>query len=503
MPTDRPGLADWLDLLALLRLDEGQPDAELRRRDREIGVEVGADIPPDRLLAAWVRAVRATDVAAYDATTVVGVKTADAVRWAGGLLTLGGFVLGVSAALGAFAYQPEGRINVVAVIGVLVALPGLFLLLSIPSALPRRLRRWLPIVGSEPEGGGVLQPARWVLRTLPQSAREQLDAAWGRGLAFERIAAPVQRWTILRSSQSAAVAFQLGALAAALALVVFSDLAFGWSTTLDVDAADAHRVTSALAAPWAWAWPDAVPSVELLERTRFFRIAGGDDATADPSLFGEWWRFVWITIAVYGLLPRIVYLGFARRQARAALSRAMVETPGASRVLDRMRSPLVETRPLEHEAGVEAASPGDDAALPGGALPARAVWVSWSEALDQASPSAPEGVVADAFAAGGRRTLAEDDAAAREASARAKAEGQPLALAVRGFEPPVLEVIDFIGALRRGLGDGVEIVVALVGGEAAHVNAWRRKLAAAGDPWLRCVEAVWPAAQGAREEGGT
>ena len=45
------------------------------------------------------------------------------------------------------------------------------------------------------------------------------------------------------------------------------------STTLRVDATTAHRVTATLALPWAWFWPDAVPSLELIERTRFFRIA--------------------------------------------------------------------------------------------------------------------------------------------------------------------------------------------------------------------------------------
>ena len=111
--------------------------------------------------------------------------TTEALRLATLALAAAGFVLGAVAAAGALSYQPRGRINAVAVLALLVGLPWLFLGLALLHALPSRLRRFVPWIGSEPEGGGLLQPARWALRALPQSTRERLDAAWGRGLATE------------------------------------------------------------------------------------------------------------------------------------------------------------------------------------------------------------------------------------------------------------------------------------------------------------------------------
>ena len=52
----------------------------------------------------------------------------------------------------------------------------------------------------------------------------------------------------------------LTAVLTALALVVFTDLAFGWSTTLDLDAASLHRVVEALSTPWRELIPAARPS---------------------------------------------------------------------------------------------------------------------------------------------------------------------------------------------------------------------------------------------------
>ena len=43
------------------------------------------------------------------------------------------------------------------------------------------------------------------------------------------------------------------------------------SAGIDVEAASVHRLTSALAAPWSGWLAGAVPSVELVEASRYFR----------------------------------------------------------------------------------------------------------------------------------------------------------------------------------------------------------------------------------------
>ncbi len=480
----RPNLADWLDLIALLEHDEGLPAGELRRRDRAIGarVEIGA-AQSARWLTAWVRERRSEG--GEDAP---GVATAEAVRWATGILGLAGLVFGASAALGALSFQPQGRINVVGVLAVLVAAPAVLLLFALLNALPARLRRRLPLVGSEPEGGGLLQPARWVLRALPQRLRAALERVFGRGRALERLAAPIQRWGLLAASQGAAVAFQLGALVATLALVVFSDLSFGWSTTLRIEPEAAHRATTLLATPWAGLWPEAVPSSELIEQTRFFRIAARPAPDVAPELFGQWWRFVVAALVVYGLAPRLAFFVFARVRLRRGLDRAMVDAPGARRLLGRMRDPLVETAAGDDGDASGAPSDGAAGAERDGSVPwpEGAVVLSWAGAVARGPGNDADGP--DALAphgeAGGRLSPADDLAAAARAAEAARERDRPVAILVRGFEPPLLELLDFLAELRRQLGTGHEIVVGLVGAGPGDVATWRRRLTATGDPWL-------------------
>ena len=91
----------------------------------------------------------------------------------------------------------------------------------------------------------------------------------------------MRRWLLARWSHLCATAFFAAVLSTALALVVFTDLAFGWSTTLEVSASRIHDLARALALPWRAALPEAVPSLELVEVSRYFRAAGA--ARVDPT----------------------------------------------------------------------------------------------------------------------------------------------------------------------------------------------------------------------------
>jgi hypothetical protein len=478
----RPRIADWLDLHAQLRRDESVAYDVAHRRDRPIGAldRVGAAHPAAKLVA-WLQAMRALDREA-GREPLPGRAVADALRLAISGLVVAGLVFGVMAAFGAFAFQPLGRINVVALLAVLVGLQWILLMLSILGALPKGLRRWVPLLGAEPEGGGPLQPARWALRFVPAAQRAVLEEAFGRGRAWEKHSAALRRWLLVSAAQASAVAFNVGAIATALLLVVFTDLSFGWSTTLEVEPGTIGAVTDRLAWPWAAFWPEAVPSRELVEATRYFRIAAAPPSDLSPAAYGAWWPFVVMVMAVYGLGPRLVFAMVARSRLRRAVDRAMVDLPGSRRVLERLAAPLVETAARSiGEAGAASPHASDVAA---GRLPREAVLLEWADAV----AAAPEGAgfsAVEHFAAGGRRPANEDERAVEAAARSAIDHDLPVVVGVRGFEPPLLELLDLLGVLRSALGEGREIFVAPFGpGVSGHV-AWRRKLGALGDPWLR------------------
>lgn len=440
---------------------------------------------------AWVHAVRRQE--RTSAPPLPGSAAAEAVHSLAAALCLAGLVLGVFAALGAFSYQPSGRINVVAVLAALIGVQWIFLVLALLNALPARLRRLLPWIGGQPEGGGLLQPARWALRWLPQSVRETLERAWGVGRSWEHLSAGMRRWLLLSLSQAAAVAFNVGILAAGLTLVVFTDLSFGWSTTLALDAASVYRATDLVSAPWAWALPNARPSLALIEATRFFRIAAEPEPGISLETYGHWWPFLLLCLATYGLLPRLAFFAWARGALRRALRHAICAAPGSRLVLDRMESPLLETAAVHGEdtapGTADADRPAAPELAPSPALPLHAVVLSWADALGEGTPpEAFDCAPVEQLRAGGRRTPAEDRVAILQAAAVSDKGTHPVVVLVRGFEPPLAEQLDFLRALRDALGRGREIFVGTLGGGTTERTAWRHRLATLGDPWLALVE---------------
>jgi Protein of unknown function (DUF2868) len=111
--------------------------------------------------------------------------------------------------------------------------------------------------------------------------------------------------------------------------------------------------------------------------------------------------------------------------------------------------------------------------------------------------------VTSIWAAGGATTPEEDQRvlqAAAEAFRERSSTPRVLLMLVKAWEPPMLDVVDFLGALRGALGAGERIVVLPIAmspeARASHVYQqqcaiWQRKLATVGDPWLR-VQALPP-----------
>ena len=482
-----PGLARLVDLALQLEADAERPAAELRSRDRAIGRELArAGVPASRHIGAWLERVRPAEGG-------VGERVARSLRGLTALCAAIGLVSGAGAAAALFRYDGTHPVNVVRVLGFYVGLQLLLLAGTALLCLPQRWRSALPGLEALQDGLALLSPGRalgWLRRALPAAQRDAAERFTGIALRHRRLYGDVEKWLWLSASQAFGTAFHLGSLATALALVAFTDLAFGWSTTLDVDPHALYRVTRALALPFGAWLPDAQPSLALIESTQYFR--GGAGGLRGPGHSAPWWRFVAACMVCYALLPRFAFLLFARGRLARAVARAFAQQPAVFALRDRLESERVETTAEDPEApAAERRSRGAPAAPPP-AKGARCAALLWSGfPLDPERALARAGLAAASTARAGEGALAADAAAID--ALRATPRDLPVAVLVKSWEPPLLELQDFLRALRSALGDGR--VVALVplardarGEPAAPTDAslqtWRRAVEQSGDPWL-------------------
>lgn len=497
-----PDLAAVVAFARAFERDEQRPARELQEREHRLATVLAGDNSDRVTMAqAWLEALEGDDRELRE----LHQRADAAFRATDVMIAVAAIVIGWATTLALFYFDGSGRVNAVAVLAILVLGPAVLLIPFFAAMLPAAVVRRIPGAGAVSALARAASPGRlgaWFWRRLARDRHEPAELSAGRWEALQRLYGGVHRWAFLRWSQWFALWFQVTALAAALGLVVFTDLAFGWSTTLTsgdprLDAQRLHAVTSALATPWRSFAPAAEPSLALIEQSRFFRAAAEPLSAVEAARLGGWWAFVVMTIAVYGVMLRVLTYLLARRRLHGAARAMVLAAPGFSAVLRRLHRARVETSALQPELGAREGAPPVPltVGMRKTAAEVRAV-INWSavpvadEVLSESFPHAAR------YAAGGAASVAEDEARVREIAATDGPSGDVLVL-VKGWEPPLMEFVDFAKSLRAALPpESAEILVLPVGlGRDGELNppapgqlaVWRDQLARVGDPSLRVV----------------
>lgn len=497
-----PDLAAVVALAQALQRDEQRPARELQEREHQLAPTLPSD-ETDRVTTAlaWLEAIEGEDPDLRS----LHERAETAIRVTDVLIAVAAIVIGWATTLAAFYFDGSGRVNAVAVLALLVLVPAVLLIPFFAALLPVAVMHRIPGADAFSALARAASPGRlgaWLWRRFARGPHPAAELAAQRWEAQQQRHGGVHRWAFLRWSQWFALWFQLTVFTATLGLVVFTDLAFGWSTTLTsgdprMDAQRLHQVTSTLAIPWRSMAPGAEPSLALVEQSRFFRAASEPLSSLQAARLGGWWAFVAMTIAFYGVLPRVLTLLIARMRLRAAARAMIVASPGVSAVVRRLHRARVETSAVQPELGERKDRPillESGSRKMGAEVCAVINWSGVPVSADVLGDAFPRAVP---YAAGGAATVADDEARVREIAAAAGPLGGDVLVLVKAWEPPLMEFVDFVKALRAALPpDSAEILVLPVGlGSDGALNppvagqfaVWRDQLARVGDPSLRVV----------------
>jgi len=340
------------------------------------------------------------------------------------------FFLGIFSGIGLLRYNGSEPVNLLYFLSAVFLLP----LVTMTMTLLAMLRAG--------DAGAMLvhlSPAYWmenILLLLPGKSREMIDRL--------KISPLLANWIVIRRSQELALAFSLGLFLALLLVVASEDIAFAWSTTLQISPEGFHHFLEMIALPWREWLPQAVPSAELIEQSHYFRLGGklSREMVAHASQMGEWWKFLAMTTLFYAILLRFLLFLVASRGLNKATERAILSLEGVRELLREMREPLITTQAPEKEHTPRKRGEGDTAL----AEPKQhyAAVIGW--ALDREQivlQNEQSGILADAiYEAGGLHSLKEDRQVIESA------EGDVL-LYVKAWEPPTMDFIDFLKALSE------------------------------------------------------
>lgn len=423
--------------------DQQQSPVFLHRRDRRYALDSGEGQAPD--ISRWLAQLHA--IGSHGANRYDFPEIRFWRRFSNGFIAAGA-LLGVITMSGLLFYDGGQQINVTVILG--------FVLLQLMLALYTAV-----------QGLAGWQPWAPLIHSLQQRLQKQQPSP-----ALSPLLGPM----MTRTAQTAGLVFGATALITLLLSVVFQDLAFGWSTTLDTSAEAWHRVVSWVALPWSGWLPVASPSLDLVEDTRFFRLEGSGVDTASAR-WGAWWPFVAMTWLAWIILPRAILLAVATVDLRRKGRRAVTRHPGYQALLWRMETPAVDTGADTRDSG----KLPEDHHSATVTVPHSPLAVSWAGATADALLP---GVDKPLPRAGGAQSLQADRDTLANLAHQITEGRRQLVVVTRSWEPPTAELADFLEDASEQL-PGVTITLLPVATEPGQ-RPDEQKLG----QWLRFAERV-------------
>jgi len=225
-----------------------------------------------------------------------------------------GLLMGILMGSGVLVYSGDKPINIFVCLTFFFLLPCLGALISIFGFFP----------SSAPFSSffAQLNPLPFILSKI--GLRESSASAFSRGA--------LRRTLLVYVNQFGAMFF-LGALVSFFALLTFSDLAFGWSSTLVNSSSEVAAGLQAISWPWSQLVPSAVPSETLVEATRFFRLDDSVIQRGEAQAYGSWWPFLMMCLLCYGFLPRVLMYCLAGVLSRREMARLHLSIPESKTLL--------------------------------------------------------------------------------------------------------------------------------------------------------------------------
>ncbi|TYT75440.1 DUF2868 domain-containing protein [Desulfobotulus mexicanus] len=302
-------ISDLADTEWFLAQDAGDTEGARIRNKR-----IAALIPPENVDAAslhfWLNERRKQ--AGRDSGRILpGDRVVSLMKTGIVLLGLLGFLAGFSVAAGVLRYDGLTPVNLFHALFVLVGLPLISLVLTLLVLLfrnrkmPLAYRLFLSCFRSfflRMQKGAENRMSSEI-RILLQARAKNLDTFSGRYrlLIFS---------FVFFVFQVSGFFLVLGLLSGFLLKVAASDLAFAWQSTLNPGAEVIHGLMTLLAMPWSWFFPQAVPDTSYIEGSRLILKEG--IAHLEARHLSSWWSFLSMALLVYGFLPRLFFLVFAR-----------------------------------------------------------------------------------------------------------------------------------------------------------------------------------------------
>jgi hypothetical protein len=335
-------------------------------------------------------------------------------------------ILGFSTGFALLSYSGAEPVNVIYLLLVMVGLPLLSMSLTLLSMVT----------------GGI--GANFFAHLSPLYYLEKLlnFLPFSKKIDFSELpfSSTLTKWLFLQRVQLFSFLFSLGLFSSLILMIISKDIAFGWSSTLQVDVASFQTLLATLGFPWQSFVPSAIPSVELVEVSHYFRLGEHLDAAliANADKLGAWWKFLAMATLTYALLLRLLFWWITTVLLNKQIKKEMLLLDGVKQLFVEFETPYVSTQAFrdEHHLDMTAHKTRVSESKLVENYHALLVWNFSKEDLLMIEDHFH--VYAECeYVVGGRNSFSEDQKVIVELE-------KNILLCVKAWEPPTMDFMDFV-----------------------------------------------------------
>lgn len=257
------------------------------------------------------------------------------------ILSFISLIFGLIVGLGLLSYSGNEPVNIIYYLFFAILLPILSMLFTIFSLFAK----W-----NISEFFKMLFPYHWLEKLLSKIGTnrkiEFLDMVLSKSIQKHLFIERLQRFSLL---------FSLGIFLALLFVVVTQDIAFSWSTTLQIKPETFYGFLEFIATPWRYIFPSFMPSLELVELSQHYRLGVKLDSNMidNANILGSWWQYLAINTLFYALILRFVLWIVSYRILMKKIKEEFFDLYEVRKLLREFKTPFIETKAPKKEKHLE------------------------------------------------------------------------------------------------------------------------------------------------------
>ena len=357
-------LEDIADYEYLLVLDQENDEHALHERDREIALQWSSETGKNQtleeaqkasLLSFWLEQ-RRSDLARTGTSLLPGASVTSSLTLLKILLACFGLVSGFSLVTNVLQYEGQYPTNVSYYFLCVILIQIFLLVLFFSLSLLRKLRGVESLQQNLSFIATALQSlALWIgqkvyvsgLSAFPEKTRQQCLTRLHELLTRSRLYRQSIRWQLGATLQWFGLTFNIGAVLTLLALVVFSDRAFGWQTSLEfASEMRVYQICRILALPWSWLFGEGVGFLSLQHVAESRIVLHQPLIHRSAEALHAWWPFLMLANVTYGLLPRFLLLLWSRGKSKRAFRALDFTDYESDKLWRRLTTPIFVETPV-------------------------------------------------------------------------------------------------------------------------------------------------------------